>query len=228
MFAFDERVVPVFSDMLERSIPGYRALLELIAALAAEYVPEGGRVYDLGASLGAVTCAVRRALGERAAHVTAIDNSSAMVARCRELVLATPGRSSVDVVVGDALDFRPERASLVVSNFTLQFVPQRARDEIVERIFAGLLPGGHFVLSEKTHADGAEQEAEFTRIHDAFRRHNGYSQLELSNKRRALETVLETETPAALEDRLRRTGFEVMKWFSSLGFVSLLARKPGA
>lgn len=226
MFAFDERVVPVFSDMLERSIPGYRALLELIAALAGEHVPEGGRVYDLGASLGAVTLSVRRALGERVAHLVAIDSSAAMVERCRELALVSEGRSSVEVVVGDAVDFTPERASLVVSNFTLQFVEPGAREAIVERIHAGLLPGGHFVLSEKTHAGDPTHEVQFTRLHDAFRRQNGYSQLELANKRRALETVLETETPETIEARLVRAGFDVIPWFRSIGFVSFLARKP--
>lgn len=224
-FSFDEAVARVLPDMLRRSIPGYSSLLHLIGVLAGQVVTPKSRVYDLGCSLGAVTLAVRHGIGPRDAEIVAVDNSQAMVAKCREIVSADSGLCPVEVVHADIVDFEITRASLVVLNFTLQFAPPEERAQILKRISAALLPGGILVLSEKTTSGEPTLDGFWTKIHDAFRSSNGYSELEMARKREALERVLVPQTPASYEALLREVGLTPVEWFRCLNFVSWVGRK---
>jgi tRNA (cmo5U34)-methyltransferase len=63
-----------------------------------------------------------------------------------------------------------------------------------------------------------------TDLHHAFKRANGYSELEVSQKRTALENVLVPETLDTHRARLREAGFgAVDAWFQCFNFASLLA-----
>lgn len=225
-FQFDDSVARVFSDMLRRSIPGYGALLHMIGVLAASRVEDGTRVYDLGCSLGAVSLSVRHAVGARNVHIIAVDQSIAMVERCREAVELDNGLCPVQVRQGDILDFELAPASLVILNFTIQFVPREQRAEILQKISRALLPGGTLIVSEKTRSNDSVEDTFFRESHDDFRRSNGYSQLEISRKREALERVLVPETPDFYVDQLTRAGLDVIEWFRCLYFVSWIATKP--
>jgi tRNA (cmo5U34)-methyltransferase len=227
-FRFDESVAKVLPDMLRRSIPGYAALLQLIGVLAGAKVVEGARVYDLGCSLGAVSLSIRHALGARNATIVAVDQSAAMVERCRNAIDADSALCPVDVLVGDIRDFQFSPCSFVVLNFTLQFVEKEQRSVILERIARALVPGGILVISEKTTAHDERHDKFFAQTHDAFRRENGYSQIEISRKREALERVLVPETPEYTLALLRTSGLEPIEWFRSLYFVSWVATKPKA
>lgn len=222
-FAFDDQVAQVLPDMLQRSIPGYAALLDLIGVLAAERLSPQARVYDLGCSLGAVTTSVLRGTPGREIHVFAVDSSPAMIERCRGRIPAHFGQ--VELLCQSVQETLIERAALVVLNFTLQFVPPAERDELIVRIARGLEPGGTLVLSEKTAAQDAG-ESIFSSLHDGFRRMHGYSDLEIARKRKALEQVLVPDTQRAHVERLERAGLRPLEWFRGLGFVSWLAIKP--
>src|SRR5690606_32430124 len=182
----------VFPDMLRRSIPGYSTLLQLISVLSMEVVQSGTKVYDLGCSLGAVSLAVRHAVGARDTSIIAVDNSPAMVERCQEVISADSGLCPVQVLEGDIRSLQFSPCSLVVMNFTLQFVPIEERATILRRISDSLVPGGALVISEKTRS--SDQDF-FTEMHDAFRSQNGYSQIAMSRKREALDKVLVPESP---------------------------------
>jgi len=211
--------------MLRRSIPGYSALLHLIGVLAGQKVRSGTHVYDLGCSLGAVTLAIRHALGARDAHLVALDNSEAMVERCREIMSADSGLCPVEVVQGDITELSLSPSSLVVMNFTLQFAPPEERTRILRTISDSLVPGGVLVLSEKICEPVETKERFATELHDAFRESNGYTQMELSRKRKALEAVLVPETIEAHEERLRGVGLDPHPWFRTLNFISWVASK---
>lgn len=225
-FRFDEAVARVFPDMLRRSIPGYSTLLHLIGVLANRTVQEETAVYDLGCSLGAVSLSIRHALGPRHARMIAVDNSPAMVERCRELLGADSGLCPIEVREGDILTMSYEPSSLVVLNFTLQFVPQKERADFLKRISQSLVPGGALVLSEKTRDEDPWTEETHRDLHDAFRQSNGYSQMELGRKRESLERVLVSETKERYEQMLSDAGLIFTPWFQCLHFVSWLAKKP--
>lgn len=225
-FVFDDGVARVFPDMLRRSIPGYETLLSLIGLLADQVVADGSRVYDLGCSLGAVSFCVRDALRGRDATIIAVDNSPAMIDRLNsQLENAEPG-SPIEAICTDVGALELENASLVVLNFTLQFLELAQRDELVQRIASALQPGGVLILSEKTEASTPRVGRMHTRLHDAFREAQGYSRLELARKRQALENVLVAESEEVHVARLERAGLHPAPWFRCLQFASWLAEKP--
>jgi len=227
-FRFNAAVAEVFPDMLRRSIPGYAASLEAISSLAARYVSENSTCYDLGCSLGAATLAMRNGIRMPGCHIVAVDNAAAMVARCRDIVAADADehQTSVEVRHADILETVIENASMVVMNYTLQFLDVSARDTIVQRIFDGLMPGGLFLLSEKVVDEDAHMEELLVDLHHEHKRRNDYSQLEISRKRAALENVLLPESVARHRTRLKAAGFaHTAVWLRYFNFVSIVAIK---
>ena len=227
-FRFDERVARVFPDMLRRSIPGYAASIEAIGSLAARYVRPGTNCYDLGCSLGAATLAMRHGIDQPACRVVAVDTSPAMVERCREAIAEDDRNhgpeTEVDVVEADIRDIEFLNASMVVLNYTLQFLDLADRDTMIARIFDGLNDGGLLVLSEKVIDENEEMEALLVDLHHEHKRRNNYSTLEIARKRAALENVLVPETVAAHRARLEAAGFaHTAVWLRYFNFVSIIA-----
>jgi len=230
-FAFDARVAEVFPDMIRRSVPGYASLIPLIGLAAAEHLRPGGWCYDLGCSLGAASLALRRAAGpqlaKQQAGIVAVDNSLPMLQRLQQLLAdeAEPG-IPIHLVCADIRHVPTSDASVVILNFTLQFLAPEQRGALLARIHRDLRPGGLLILSEKVRFDKRDREARFTALHHAFKRANGYSELEISQKRSALERVLRPDTPEQLDRRLAKAGFvERSTWFQCLNFLSFLAWK---
>ncbi|MFZ5653743.1 MAG: carboxy-S-adenosyl-L-methionine synthase CmoA [Pseudomonadota bacterium] len=223
-FRFDHRVAEVFPDMIRRSVPGYETIVAMTGTLAERYAQPGTRCYDLGCSLGASTLALRQGLGDRDCTIVAVDNAPAMIERCRRILAADAGRAPVDLRTADLRELEIANASLVVLNFTLQFVPPAERAPLIRRIRAGLVPGGVLVLSEKIAFADAELDRLMIDLHHAFKRANGYSELEIAQKRAALEQVLIPETLETHRRRLREAGFAAVDvWFQCFNFASLLA-----
>ncbi|MXG37266.1 carboxy-S-adenosyl-L-methionine synthase CmoA, partial [Escherichia coli] len=121
-WTFDERVAEVFPDMIQRSVPGYSNIISMIGMLAERFVQPGTQVYDLGCSLGAATLSIRRNVRQDDCKIIAVDNSPAMVERCRRHIDAYKAPTPVEVVEGDIRDIEIKNASMVVLNFTLQFL----------------------------------------------------------------------------------------------------------
>lgn len=223
-FAFDERVVRVFPDMIQRSVPGYATIVAMTGVLADRYAQPGTLCYDLGCSLGASTLSMRSYLDGRDCRIIAVDNSAAMLARCAEVIAADSRHTPVDLIEADLADIEFENASVVVLNFTLQFVPPERRAALLRRIGAAMRPGGVLILSEKIHFEDPHLQALNAELHLAFKRGNGYSELEISQKRSALENVLVPETIAAHRQRLQDAGFASCDiWFQCFNFASLVA-----
>lgn len=225
-FEFTEAVARVFPDMIERSVPGYRQLLELTPILVAGAVQAGSRIYDLGCSLGAATLAARRAVTAPGVEIIAVDNAPEMVQRCRRIIETDNSRVPVTVQEADLRELRIENASLVMLYFTLQFVPVDQRETLIRNIHAGLRPGGALLLAEKLAFENPEEQDWMDRHHQDFKRAQGYSDLEIARKRQALENVLIPETRAAHHRRLHEAGFGlVLDGFQALNFSCMVARK---
>lgn len=223
-FRFDERVADVFPDMIRRSVPGYELVLQEIGTLARRFVKPGTAVYDLGCSLGAVTLVLRRSITHDGCRIIAVDASPAMVERCRQAVARDAGRVPVSVLEGDVTTLAFEAASLVVMNYTLQFVAPEGRAPLLARVHRQLVPGGALILSEKLRFPDPAQDARLAELHHDFKRANGYSELEISRKRAALEDVLRRDSWEEHRDRLEGCGFAVVeRWFQCYNFVSMLA-----
>jgi len=225
-FVFDESVVKVFEDMIGRSVPGYTTLLSMLPVLANTFIQTNSRCYDLGCSLGAATLAIQQGIKQQGVEIIALDNSPAMIEKCRLLTSEHRSQAKVTVRLSDICESDIADASLVVMNFTLQFIQKEARESLVNKVYSGLNTGGAFVLSEKIKCDNSIEQDRLTSLHHNFKKANGYSDLEISQKRSALENVLVAETVEQHVSRLRDAGFsEVLVWFQCFNFVSFLAIK---
>jgi tRNA (cmo5U34)-methyltransferase len=227
-FRFDDTVAKVFPDMLRRSIPGYAASIEAIGSLAARYVQAGTNCYDLGCSLGAATIAMRLGIREPGCRIVAVDAAPAMIERGKAAVAknASPlaSMTDVDFVLGDIREIEIVNASMVVLNYTLQFLPPDDRDSMLQRIYEGMNDGGLLVLSEKVVDENPHMEKLLVDLHHEHKRRNNYSALEISRKRAALENVLIPETVSAHRARLQSAGFSHSAvWFRYFNFVSIIA-----
>lgn len=225
-FAFDERVASVFPDMIRRSVPGYGDIIALLGLFAEQYATEGSALYDLGCSLGGATLSLRRRITAHGCRIIAVDNAEAMVERCRENIATDLSPTPVEVVCADIREVEITNASVVVLNFTLQFLPPEERLALLKKIHHGLQPGGVLVLSEKLRFSNEESQRFEESMHLAFKRANGYSEMEISQKRQALENVLIPETLDAHRERLTEAGFaRTETWFQAFNFASIAAFK---
>lgn len=225
-FEFDDSVAAVFSDMIRRSVPGYGTLVTLTGLLAEQHVQPQSQLYDLGCSLGAITLSILHRVHNTPCRIIAVDNSKAMVERCKQNLLQDFGNTSIEVRYADMLDVEIQQASVVVINLTMQFIQPAQRLNLLRTIYEGLLPGGALILSEKIAFPKPEEQTFQDKMHIAFKKANAYSELEISQKRTALENVLIPDSVETHVERLHKAGFEsVHQWFQCFNFVSFIAIK---
>jgi len=225
-FTFDERVVEVFPDMIQRSVPGYSNIISAIGMLAERFVKPNTQVYDLGCSLGAATLSMRRHIKQEGCNIVAVDNSPAMVERCKLHVNAYRSDTPVEVIEADIRDIEIENASMVVLNFTLQFLSPEDRYSLLEKIYAGLRPGGILIVSEKFVFGNESAHELLIDLHHDFKRANGYSELEISQKRSAIENVMRPDSIELHKERFAKLGFTSFEvWFQCFNFGSMFAIK---
>ena len=225
-FVFDDRVVSVFPDMINRSVPGYGLIVPMTGMLARRYAQENTVLYDLGCSLGAVSIAMRAAVRQPGIKIVAVDSSADMIRRLNEILKddAAPQAPEIRAVQQDITQTSIENASVVVLNFTLQFLQPDQRNALLSRIASGLVPGGILILSEKIRFEDEVEQALQTTWHHDFKKAQGYSELEIAQKRDALENVMKPDSMEQHRDRLKSVGFErVSPWFQGFNFVSMVA-----
>lgn len=222
-FEFNASVTRVFRDMISRSVPGYELLLHLIGLYANVFVQKDSRVYDLGCSLGEVSLIINEQANIDDFSIIAVDNSSSMIEKCRS---SNASNANIDWICDDIQQVDIDNASMVVLNLTLQFIAPDKRATLLAKIFDGLNHGGILVLSEKIVLDDITADKRMIQLHQAFKKMQGYSELEISQKRTALENVLVPDRESELIERIRLAGFnEVYQCFRCFNFVSYLAIK---
>ena len=225
-FVFDDAVAKVFPDMIRRSVPGYETIISLIAVIAEKYCQSGTTIYDLGCSLGAAILAIHSRLAHREVQYIAVDDSASMIDKCSGHLSRHIPSSRYQCLQQDIRDTVIEDAGMVVMNFTLQFLPQADRDKVIRKIYAGLNQGGILILCEKVLGADKTQDDRLIELHRQFKTANGYSELEISQKRAALEKVMKLDDIDTHLSRLRQSGFsETTQWFQCLNFAGWLAVK---
>lgn len=224
-FTFDSAVARVFPDMIKRSVPGYAETVAMSGVIAGEYARDNTNLYDLGCSLGAVTLAMRHGVKAQGCKIIGLDNSAAMIEQAGHYVALDDGAVEVELACSDITQQLIENASVVALNYVLQFIAKDQRLDLLTNIAQGLNKGGALILSEKICFDETEQNMQ-DKLHLDFKRANGYSELEIAQKRSAIENVLIPETESAHRQRLQQAGFsQVIRWYQCFNFVSFLAIK---
>lgn len=225
-FQFDEKVTQVFDDMIKRSVPGYDTLIQLIGVFASVFVKHKTNVYDLGCSTGVVSGLLSTSLKKADVTIFAVDNSASMIEQCRSNLNKIDNNLAVNCLCSDISVVEIEQASLVILNLTLQFIDVCKRETLLQSVYAGLNENGALVLSEKIVFDDVDLNKNMIELHQAFKKAQGYSELEISQKRASLENFLIPESIQEHIKRLKRVGFkQVFLSYQCLNFVSFLAIK---
>lgn len=225
-FEFNDTVASVFDDMIQRSVPFYSEIIKNQALLSSRFYKDNTKIYDLGCSNGNYASALISTMKDRNFKLTAIDNSSPMIDLFIKRTDAFGSAGRIEALVADIRDIVFEKSSVIVANLTLQFIPPKDRDDIINRIYESLIPGGIFLLTEKTVNESNELAELQQEIYYGFKEENGYSTIEISRKREALENVLIPETVKCHEKRLNNAGFEKIElWFKWYHFAAFLCVK---
>ena len=220
-FAFDAKVAAVFPDMIRRSVPGYETVIPITGLMAARHLSDGDMAYDLGCSLGATTLAILQQTKLKSVHVVGIDNAPAMIEQAR--IQITDPRAQF--VCADLNDVAVTDAKVIVLNFVLQFVAPEARLPLLQRLCTQMRTDGLLIVSEKVrHAEPVRHEF-YDQTHLAWKRANGYSELEVSQKRQSLENVMRVDSEEIHQQRLAKAGFgDIAQWFRCMNWASFIAR----
>jgi tRNA (cmo5U34)-methyltransferase len=225
-FAFNREVTAVFDDMLKRSVPLYQESIQRQAQMALAFFQEKTRIYDLGCSHGNLGVLIAEQFDTRPFAMVGVDSSCPMIEKYHARLNNIENSHQIDLVCGLLEDLQIENASVVLINLTLQFLEVSKRDTLIQKIFEGLLPGGVLLVTEKIIHPSAPIDALEQNFYRRFKRENGYSELEISQKRDALEKVLIPEAIAVHHQRFLDAGFSAvdvwLKWFN---FASMIAIK---
>jgi len=228
-FDFNERVVEVFDDMLDRSIPFYREIIKATAQLLSLHLKSGDTVCDLGCATGTPLLEFSRLLRKENLHFIGFDSSPAMLEKARLKTELYSQEESISYCLKDITRLQHPGTGAFILNYTLQFIRPLQRPPLLKRLYENLKPGGLIVLSEKTICNDKRFNRSFIDIYHQFKRERGYSELEIARKREALENILVPFTIEENQSLLNQAGFDVatpfFQWFN---FSSFVAIKPAA
>ena len=223
-FSFNEETAEVFEDMLDRSVPGYREIQRMICELASDFGVDGSNVYDLGCSTG-TTIRNLDSMPQQVRFV-GVDSSEPMLAKAEQAFCTSPLRHPYSLLRRNLSEGAyVEEASVVVMSLTLQFVRPLYRERLLEDIRKGLHADGCLILVEKVIGEESLLNRLFIQHYHEFKQRNGYSEIEISRKREALENVLLPYRLKENEEMLRKVGFRAVdvffKWYNFAGILAL-------
>jgi tRNA (cmo5U34)-methyltransferase len=224
-FDFGEKVASVFDDMLDRSVPFYREIQRMITEIGRDLAVEGTNVYDLGCSTGNTMLALDASIDPGVKFI-GVDYSPEMLKRCRNNLAQGGFERDHELICADLNQpVSIENASLVVMVLTMQFVRPLYRDTLAESIFEGLNANGGFILVEKVLGEDSIFNRQFIKYYYDLKKRNGYSELEIAQKREALENVLVPYKLRENQELLLRTGFRYcdvfFKWYNFCGIIAI-------
>jgi tRNA (cmo5U34)-methyltransferase len=225
-FQFDETVASVFDDMLERSVPLYNEVQRMTVELAKNFAQKGSNVYDLGCSTGTTIVLLARSIPEASIRFIGCDSSAPMLEKCKEKLVSFGCLERCELVQQDLNEeIKIENASVVLMNYTLQFVRPLYRDKLVQSIYQGLRERGCLLMTEKIVSGNSFLNSLFIDLYYEYKRRKGYSDMEIAQKREALENVL---IPYKMDENcelLRRNGFHLQdvffRWYNFASFMAI-------
>ncbi len=225
-FEFNERVADVFDDMLDRSVPFYKQVIEMVAEILGRSLRADDTVYDLGCSTGTTLMALAKKLESKNLKFIGIDSSKAMLDKALRKAEMFSMADRIDFIEIDITQAELSRAGGIILNYTLQFIKPSIRLEFLKNIHNGLRNNGILILSEKVICQDKELDQQFLDSYHRYKKRRGYSELEIANKREALENVLVPLTIQENYDLLVQAGFtRVETFFQWFNFVSFVACK---
>ena len=224
-FNFGQKVASVFDDMLGRSVPFYQEIQRMIAELASDFAVEGTNVYDLGCSTGTTLLNLNKSIGKKVKYV-GIDYSEDMLDKCRKKFSDNNFSGEYELLRADLNQgITIENASVVLMVLTLQFIRPLYREKLIESIVGGLKENGCLILVEKVLGEDSLFNRLFIRYYYDMKKSHGYSEMEIAQKREALENVLIPYKLLENRELLLSKGFRYcdvfFKWYNFCGIVAV-------
>ncbi len=224
-FKFGANVAKVFDDMVSRSVPFYGEMQRMMAELAADHAVEGSDIYDLGCSTGTTMIGMDTMVNPSIRFI-GVDDSQEMLDKCKSKLMEVGFSRNYDLRTADLNNgVQIQNASVVVLCLTLQFVRPIYRERLIKDIYDGLNPGGALILIEKILAEDSNFNRDFIKHYYNYKRRNQYSELEISQKREALENVLIPYKVSEDITLLRDRGFDhcevFFKWYNFAGIIAI-------
>jgi len=226
-FDFGKNTAVVFDDMLDRSVPFYQEIQRMVAELAVDFAADGTTIYDLGCSTATTIAQIDRGLPpEMKVRYVGIDSSPEMLVLAEKKLAESGVKRSCELRHGDLnSNLEISNASVVLLVLTLQFVRPLHRERIIREIYEGLEPNGCLILVEKVLGENSAFNRLFINHYYEMKRRNGYSDLEIAQKREALENVLVPYRFEENKELLRGQGFRhvdtFFKWYNFCGMIAL-------
>ena len=224
-FKFGATVANVFDDMVNRSVPFYGEIQRMVAELSADHALDGTNVYDLGCSTGTTMIGMNTLVPNDIKFI-GVDDSREMLDKCDGKLKQAGFTRPYDLVVEDLNQgVTIENASVVVLCLTLQFIRPISREKILRSISNGLVNGGVLILVEKILAEDSLFNRNFIKYYYDMKRRHQYSEMEISQKREALENVLVPYKHSENITMLRENGFQhcetFFKWYNFSGLIAI-------
>jgi tRNA (cmo5U34)-methyltransferase len=224
-FRFDATVAQVFDDMVVRSVPLYLEFQRMITEIANDYAQPQSTLYDLGCSTGTTLISLNAFLDESVGFV-GIDESPEMLETCRKNLSDNHVTRNVELITAN-LNKQVEirNASVVVLCLTLQFIRPINRLKLLQSVQKQINPGGCIILVEKILGESSVFNRQFIKYYYDLKRRNNYDDMEIAQKREALENVL---IPYKLSENIQLlsdAGFHscetFFKWHNFAGLAAL-------
>jgi len=224
-FNFGEEVAKVFDDMVDRSVPFYGEIQRMISEIGRDYAVKGTNIYDLGCSTGTSMILLNKTVDQDVKFI-GIDDSTEMLKKCEEKLQQTGISREYDLQYSDLNSkLSLSNASVINLCLTLQFIRPLNRGRLIKEIYDALNPSGCLILTEKVLGEESMFNRQFIDYYYNMKRRNKYSDLEISQKREALENVL---IPYKLRENmqlLRDSGFNMIdiffKWYNFCGILAV-------
>ncbi|MEA2050509.1 MAG: carboxy-S-adenosyl-L-methionine synthase CmoA [Campylobacterota bacterium] len=221
-FEFDEEVASVFDDMLNRSVPFYEIMLDLTTKFTLKYLKKDDRVYDLGCSTA--TTLINIANGsDLSFKLVGIDTSDAMLLQAKKKTKAYGHQ--IKFLNNDIFNVKLKKSKVIISNYTLQFIRPLKRELLIKKIYNSLDSGGVFIFSEKIITENKILNKQFIDEYYNFKKTQGYSEFEISQKREALENVLIPYTYEENKKMILDAGFKnfdcIFKWINFGTYIAI-------
>lgn len=222
-FEFDEDVAAVFDDMLERSIPFYKEVIELTCNVIYTHTKVDAKIVDLGCSTANTLLSLDKK-SRKTYRLKGVDNAEAMLHLARQKAQAYGAQ--IELVNEDITQAILENEDVVIANYMLQFIRPLQRASFVQKIYDGLNERGIFIFSEKIVFEDKVLNKQMIDLYYDFKRTQGYSDFEIAQKREALENVLIPYTEEENRAMLRSVGFQTIETIFKWGnFATFIAKK---
>jgi tRNA (cmo5U34)-methyltransferase len=224
-FRFDSKVASVFDDMLVRSVPFYEEIQRMILEMVRDFAVDGTQIYDLGCSTGTTLLGIDHTLS-KSVKLVGIDNSDAMLAKCRDKFEKFGVTSEFELLNADLNSSFPiKNASVVIMILTLQFVRPLYREPLIRSIYEGLNQQGGLLIVEKVLGEDSVFNRLFIEYYYRMKKRQGYSEMEISQKREALENILIPYKLMENRELILNAGFRCVdvffKWYNFCGIVAI-------